>query len=241
MAGGPVAAGVFRGVDPRLGIVLFRREGERFRRGDRLLRVRGRARSILAAERTALNFLQHLCGVAAATARVVRAVHGTGVAVLATRKTLPGLRALQKEAVRQGGGLPHREGLFDEVLLKENHLQMAGLHPLLLVKKVRAAVGPRVPVTAEARSLREARLLVLGGADRILLDNLSPARLRRMVPRLRSLARRIGRPLEIEASGGIHVGNARAFAKAGVDRISLGSLTHSVRAVDLSLDIRPLR
>lgn len=236
IAGVSIAAQVFRQVDSRTRVELRKRDGATVRRGDTVLIAKGEARALLAAERTALNFLQHLSGIASLTARIVGATRGRRVKVLATRKTTPGLRALQKFAVVAGGGSPHRQGLFDAILLKENHLDLAGKRPDALLREIQARVGKRMSIGAEARNLREALLLLEGGANWILLDNMTPATLRIVVPKLRARARTLGRRLELEASGGIEESNARAFASSGVDRISLGSLTHSVRALDLGMD-----
>lgn len=239
-AGGPIAAAVLRTIDSKIRIIHQKPEGYAFRRGETLFVAQGKARALLAAERTALNFLQHLCAIATQTAQVVRAVAGTKVRVLATRKTIPGMRALQKYAVQVGGGAPHRQGLFDAVLLKENHLELAGLEPELLLPAMRFRLGPKAPVGAEARSLQEALGLLEGGADWILLDNMKPTQLRRTVRSLRAAARKEGKALELEASGGINVRNAKSYARTGVDRISLGALTHSVAALDLSMDFIPM-
>lgn len=216
-------------------------DGTRVGVGDVVLRVQAPAAVILAAERTALNFLQRLSGIATAAAAFVDAVRGTGAQILDTRKTTPGLRALEKAAVRAGGGHNHRFGMFDQVLLKENNFALA--RPRTVEDVVRAAVaesarllGPAVAVIAEARDASEARAAVTGGARVVLLDNFSPGpALRELVAGLRAQARQLGQSLAIEASGGMRLDNVRAFAECGVDRISIGSLTHSAPALDLSL------
>ncbi len=214
--------------------------------GDVMLRVRAPATAILAAERTALNFLQRLSGIATRTAAFVAAVRGTRAQILDTRKTTPGLRALEKAAVRAGGGHNHRFGMFDQVLLKENNFALA--HPRSIEDVVRGAVdesarslGPTVPVIAEARDAAQARSAVAGGAGIVLLDNFAPGPpLRELVAALRAQAKQLGRALAIEASGGIRLDNVRAFAECGVDRISIGGLTHSAVALDLSLLVEGL-
>jgi len=216
-------------------------DGTRVSPGDLVCTVAAPAGAILAAERTALNFLQRLSGIATRTAAFVDAVRGTGAEILDTRKTTPGLRVLEKAAVRAGGGQNHRVGLFDQVLLKENHFALA--RPRGIEDVVRAAVaesarrlGPDVPVVAEARDEQEALACVAGGARIVLLDNFvaGPA-LAALVGRLRRAAESRGAALLIEVSGGVTLDNVRAFAECGVDRISIGGLTHSAPALDLSL------
>lgn len=191
-----------------------------------VLRATGNARALLAAERTALNFLARLSGVATLTARCVSAVEGTGVTILDTRKTTPGLRALEKAAVVAGGGSNHRAGLYDMVLIKENHALMAGgVGPA--VQAARAAF-PDLPLEVECTSLAEVDEALRAGAPRILLDNMGPVELRETVDHVAGRA-------ELEASGGITIANLRAHAETGVDFISLGALTHSAPALDLTL------
>ncbi|MEZ5964339.1 MAG: carboxylating nicotinate-nucleotide diphosphorylase [Planctomycetota bacterium] len=215
--------------------------------GEVVLKVQSTAAAILAAERTALNFLQRLSGVATRTAAFVDAVRGTGAEIYDTRKTTPGLRLLEKAAVRAGGGHNHRMGMFDQVLLKENNFALA--RPRSIEEVVRDAVaeslrllGPDVAVIAEARDPDEARAAVTGGAGIILLDNFAPGvALRELVQSLRRLAAERGRPLRLEASGGISLDNVRAFAECGVDRISVGAITHSAPALDMSLLVEGLQ
>jgi nicotinate-nucleotide pyrophosphorylase (carboxylating) len=205
-------------------------EGE-WREGGPVLDVTGDAAALLTAERTALNFLQRLSGVATLTARYVAAVEGTGARVLDTRKTTPGLRALEKAAVAAGGGTNHRFGLFDAVLIKENHAAMAG-GVGEAVRQAREA-APEVPLEVEARTLGEAEEALAAGAPRILLDNMTPGELRAVVERVAGRA-------ELEASGGITLATIRTRAETGVDFISVGALTHSAPALDLSLILEPL-
>jgi len=241
LAGLAVFARTFELVDPRSRTELLAQDGARISAGQELARIEGQARALLTAERTALNFLQRLCGIATLTARYVeRAAAGGSARVLDTRKTTPNLRGLEKYAVRCGGGENHRFGLYDEVLVKENHIELAGRPIAELLRGIRKAVGPRVRITCEARDEAEARAGVEGGADVVLLDNLGPAELARLCPLLRERARALGQALELEASGGIDLESASAFSATGVDRISVGALTHSAPALDLALDLEPL-
>lgn len=235
LAGMECAATAFRLMDPEVEIEVLRRDGERFVPGDALLAVIGTMRALLAAERTALNFVQRLSGVATTTRAFVDAVRGTGAAILDTRKTTPGLRRLEKAAVVAGGGQNHRLGLFDQVLLKENHF--ASARPLTHEEVVRRCVaGQDRPVVAEARNVDEALAVVRGGAAIVLLDNFAPGEpLRAAVRAVRELAKSLGRRVATEASGGVDLASVRSFAECGVDRISVGALTHSAPAVDLSL------
>ncbi len=235
LAGVACAEAAFRALDPDCGVEVLRRDGVAFATGDDVLLVEGSMRALLAAERTALNFVQRLSGVATLTRRFVDAVAGTGARILDTRKTTPGLRALEKAAVVAGGGHNHRFGLFDQVLLKENHF--ASARPTAFEDVVRrCAAGLEAPVVVEARTLDEAVLAVRGGAGVVLLDNFEPGdALRAAVAAVRGAAAAAGRTVETEASGGVRVETVRAFAECGVDRVSIGALTHSAPAVDLSL------
>lgn len=192
----------------------------------------GSARSLLAAERTALNFLGHLSGIATITARYVEAVAGTGTTILDTRKTLPGLRALEKEAVAAAGGFNHRLGLYDAILIKENHIALAGS----LARAVHGArsAHPELAVEVEVRDLDEAAYALGTGADRLLLDNMDPETLAAAVA-LRDEHAGGAEAVSLEASGGITLENVRAVAEAGVDFISIGALTHSAPNLDFSL------
>ncbi len=245
LAGVDLARATFRQLDPEILFPEGKRDGEFFEPGEILLSIEGKARTLLAGERTALNFLQHLCGVATLTRSFVEALRGSGAILLDTRKTTPGLRFLEKYAVKVGGGENHRFGLFDRVLLKENHFALSGngLDAEGFQRTVAAAVdhsGHAGPVAVEVRDLEEARAALEGGADILLLDNFDLETLRRTVPILRETARALDREVEIEASGGITLENAAAVAASGVDRISVGALTHSAPAVDLSLLVEGL-
>jgi nicotinate-nucleotide pyrophosphorylase (carboxylating) len=196
----------------------------------------GPARGLLAAERTALNFLGHLSGVATLTARFVDAVAGTRARILDTRKTTPGLRALEKAAVAAGGGVNHRMGLYDAILIKENHIALGGG----LAKAVHAArtANPGVPVEVECRDLEEAAYALGAGADRLLLDNMDAETLRSAVA-LRDEHGGEGRSPALEASGGVDLSNVREVAESGVDFISIGALTHSAPSLDFSMLLEP--
>jgi nicotinate-nucleotide pyrophosphorylase (carboxylating) len=231
IAGLAVARAVFEAVDPALAWTAHAREGER-REGGVVAEIQGPARGILTAERVALNFLQRLSGVATLTARFVEAVEGTGAAILDTRKTTPGMRELEKAAVAAGGGRNHRKGLYDAVLIKENHAALAGgLGDA--VSRVLASAPHGTPVEVECASLDEVDEALAAGATHLLLDNMSPAELRDAVARVRGRAK-------LEASGGVTLETVREIAETGVDYISVGALTHSAPALDLSLRLEPI-
>ncbi len=221
---------VFRQVDGSLALEALAPEGQ-WREGGPVAAVHGNAGSILTAERTALNFLGRLSGVATATARYVQAVQGSGAHILDTRKTTPGLRALEKAAVVAGGGVSHRAGLYDAILVKENHAELAGG----IVPAARAALAAAADaafVELEVESLEQLDQALAEGVDRILLDNMSLDDMRQAVARARGRA-------TLEASGGIDLDGVRAVAQTGVDFISVGALTHSAPALDLSLLLDP--
>ena len=220
----------FRGMDPDVELERRAPEGE-WREGGEVLAAEGDAAALLAAERTALNFLGHLSGIATLTARYVRAVERTGVKILSIRKTTPGLRALERAAVRAGGGANHRAGLFDGLLIKENHAAVAGSLGEA-VRRARAA-SPDAPLQVECRSPAEIEEALEAGADRLLLDNMDPGALRAAVEQ-------VGQRASLEATGGITLETIRDYASTGVQFISIGALTHSAPALDLSLTLRPL-
>lgn len=235
VAGLACAVETFRALDANAACVLKLGDGQRFERGDLVLEVESDMRALLAAERTALNFVQRLSGVATLTRAYVDAVAGTKARILDTRKTTPGLRLLEKAAVLAGGGQNHRIGLYDQVLLKENHFGFA--RPATYEETVRRCVREQsAAVVAEARDTSEAVAAVRGGAAVVLLDNFQPGQqLREAVAAVQAAASAAGRVVATEASGGVNLGTVRAFAESGVDRISVGALTHSAPAVDLSL------
>jgi nicotinate-nucleotide pyrophosphorylase (carboxylating) len=229
VAGLGVAARVFALLDDAVHLESRVREGDRVSAGAAVAVLEGPARSILTGERVALNFLQHLSGIATRTAGLVQRIAGTRARVVDTRKTTPGLRALEKWAVRAGGGHNHRHGLYDAILIKENHIAAAGGIELAL-QRARAAAPHTSRIEIEVERLDQIETALAAGADVILLDNMAPAQLQEAVARIG------GRALT-EASGGVTEKNIRAIAETGVDIISVGALTHSVRALDLSLRI----
>jgi nicotinate-nucleotide pyrophosphorylase (carboxylating) len=235
IAGMDVAEAVFREVDGRLIWETLIQDGQKVGPNQSVAKVRGSARSILTGERCALNFLQRLSGVATLTAEYVRAIAGTRTKILDTRKTTPGLRALERQAVRLGGGVNHRAGLYDGYLVKENHLSLVNSERLPeLIQQARAS-HPDLALVVEADSLELAMKLLLLPVDRILVDNLTADQVREIVNVKRS--RSLG--IEIEASGGVTLERAQALSQAGVDFISVGKLTHSARSIDFSLDLIP--
>ena len=236
VAGAQVAAEVFARVDPTVSVAIERPDGASVVPGDTVLTMRGKAGSLLTAERVALNFIQRLSGVATLTRRFVDAIAGTHARILDTRKTTPGLRALEKAAVVAGGGHNHRMGLFDMVMVKDNHL-LAESHLGALqaaISRARAA-RPGMRIELEADTLEQVGTFVtFDGVDVILLDNMNPGQLRAAV----ALGRARG-GVQFEASGGVNLETVRAIAETGVDWISVGALTHSARAIDYSLEFLP--
>jgi len=220
-----VARAVFRALDGALRFDAALPDGSTVEAGVGVAALDGSARAVLTGERTALNLLGRLSGIATLTRRYVDAVAGTGATILDTRKTTPGLRALEKYAVRCGGGTNHRAGLDDAILVKENHLRLAGgIAPAV------AALRNGRPVEVEAETLAEVEEALAAGVDRILLDNMSPAEIGRAVELVAGRAR-------LEASGGITLDNVRAYAETGVDFVSVGALTHTARSLHVSLEI----
>lgn len=225
-----VAEQVFRRLDPEASVRRSVAEGEWRDQGE-VLRVDGHAAALLSAERTALNFLARLSGVATLAARAVEAVQGTGATILDTRKTTPGLRTLEKAAVAAGGATNHRAGLYDAILIKENHSALAG-GVGAAVSRARE-LAPQLALEVECRDLAEVDEALAAGAPRLLLDNMDTAQLRAAVDHVDGRA-------ELEASGGMTLQTLRAVAETGVDFISVGALTHSAPALDLSLILRPV-
>jgi nicotinate-nucleotide pyrophosphorylase (carboxylating) len=232
ICGLPLAEAVFNEVSSKTEFQRQAQDGQRARKGQCLLRLRGPAGAMLTAERVALNFVQRLSGIATLTARFVEAVAGTRARILDTRKTTPGLRALEKYAVTCGGGTNHRFGLFDRVLIKDNHLAALRLEPPnpieAAVRRARAQC-PRLEVEVEAGTLEQVQQALMAKADVILLDNMSNEDLRAAVWLVNGRAR-------TEASGGVSLATVRAIAETGVDYISVGALTHSARASDVALE-----
>jgi len=232
VAGLPLVPEIYRRVDPRVVVGRERSDGEAVGPGATLARLRGPARALLGGERVALNFLGHLSGVATATRQLVELVAGTGAEVVDTRKTTPALRALEKYAVRCGGGRNHRFGLFDAVLIKDNHVVAAGSVGEAIARARRHA-GHLVKIEAEIQALDQLDAALDAGADVVMLDNFELEAIRQAVRRT------AGRAL-LEASGGVTERTIRAIAEAGVDLISVGRITHSAPALDVALDFEPL-
>src|SRR5580765_690024 len=232
VAGAAAAADVFRQVDPSIEVRIIPPDGTEVAAGDVIIEVRGLARSILKAERVALNFLQRLCGIATLTREFVDAVGNSSVKILDTRKTTPGLRALEKAAVVAGGGGNHRFGLYDMVLVKDNHLAtFEGLTSLAgRIRQLRQE-RPNIRIEVEADDLEQVRAFIeLDGIDVILLDNMTPAQIREAIALRRD-------SIKVEASGGVTLKNVNRIAATGVDYISIGSLTHAARAIDVGLEM----
>ena len=232
VAGTGTAAKIFWKIDPATDIQIVRQDGEAVVAGDIVIEVRGLARSILKAERVALNFLQRLCGIATLTRQFVDAVGNHPAKILDTRKTTPGLRVLEKGAVAAGGGVNHRSGLYDMVLVKDNHLAaLGGLSGFAdQIRRLRKE-RPNIRIEVEADDLEQARAFVgIDGIDVILLDNMVPAQIREALALRRN-------SIKFEASGGITLKNVRRIAATGVDYISIGALTNSAPAVDLGLEM----
>jgi len=238
-AGLPLAERVFRQLDPAVRFAAECVEGQQVAAGSPLGKIEGKARSILSAERTALNLLSRLCGVATLTQRFVAALSGTNARIRDTRKTTPLYRTLERYAVCMGGGVNHRDGLFDAILIKENHIAIAGgVRPALEHARAYAArashSGPRrvaPPIQIEIRTEEELREALDAGADALLLDNQTPEEVGRLV----WLVRRVKPACIVEISGGITLENARAYAASGADFVSVGALTHSAPAADITL------
>ena len=226
--GGPVAVEVFRVVDPSVAIS-FVQEGFRASAGDKLGEASGPVSALLRAERTALNFLQHLSGIATATSRFAEKVAPYGTRILDTRKTTPLLRNLEKYAVRAGGGLNHRFSLSDGILIKENGIRAAG-GITEAVAAARRAAHHLMKIEVETETMAEVEEAVMAGADAVLLDNMKPAEVSEAVARF-------GGKVFLEASGGIHLGNVEEYARAGVPAVSIGAITHSASAFDISFEL----
>ena len=233
VCGLPVAERVFKSVEPRLRFRAVKHEGEVCRKGEVLAEISGPARGVLTAERTALNFIQRLSGVATAARRCADAVAGTGTEVLDTRKTTPGFRNLEKYAVATGGATNHRVGLYDRVMIKDNHRELAAMEGdgaiMRAVARARKAC-PGLEVEVEADTLDEVRAAAECGVEHIMLDNMDDAAMAEAVKIVAGRAK-------LEASGGITLERLRGIAKLGVDYVSIGALTHSVKSADISLDI----
>lgn len=233
LAGLLVAVHVFRVLDPEVTVEEQLPEGSRLASGMVIARVKGPTRAVLTGERVALNFLQRLSGIATATRQLVDLVSGTQARLVDTRKTTPGLRVLEKYAVRVGGGYNHRIGLYDGILIKDNHIKAAG-GILEAVGRARAAASHMVKIEVEVESLEQLDEALAAGADLIMLDNMS-------LHLLREAVRRSGGRVPLEASGKITAANIRAVAETGVDFVSVGSVTHSAPALDISMDLEEVK
>jgi len=233
ICGQAVAAEVFRHIDPRIKYSAKAKDGTFVTKGKVIAVISGPARGILTGERVALNFLQHLSGIATLTRNFKLQISNlkNKTQILDTRKTIPGLRVLEKYAVKMGGGLNHRMGLYDAVLIKDNHIGIAG-GIRRAVEGVRRRYGAKKAIEVEARTVGEVKEAIKAGVARILLDNMNIRTLKEAV----KLCKKAG--IKTEASGGVNLNNVRAIAGTGVDYISIGALTHSARALDISLDIR---
>lgn len=235
IAGTQIAEGVFHQIDRSLEVKIQIKDGTPVKVGEIAMNISGNVQSILKGERVALNFLQRLSGIASTTAKYVAEVKGLGVDIADTRKTTPGLRLLEKYAVRIGGGRNHRLDLSDAILIKDNHI--AALHTLgmsfkEIVAKAKQFAPPKIKVEVEATTVQEAMAALEAGAKIILLDNMSTGEMTRAVDQIAGRA-------EVEASGGVNLKNVRAVAKTGIDFISVGALTHSYKALDISLELEP--
>ena len=234
VAGLEAAEAVFSTLDSQQQLEAFVSDGEEVEAGKVVARTNGFADVLLAGERLALNLMQRLSGIATLTRKFVGAVEGTSAQIVDTRKTTPGLRMLEKYAVQIGGGRNHRFGLDDGVLIKDNHVALAG-GVASAVERARAAVGHLHKIEVEVSTERDLRDAIEAGADILLLDNLTPDQTRRMV----ELARSLSENVLLESSGGINLDTVRGYAEAGVDLISVGALTHSARAMDISFKLQP--
>ncbi len=235
LAGGEVAKKVFLKVDPSLKIEVLIKDGTKVKSGDIAATIVGRVISILKAERVVLNFLSRLSGIASQTAQYIAKTQGAGVKITDTRKTTPGLRLLEKYAVRMGGGQNHRFHLGDGILIKDNHLvalRALGMSLKDIVAKAKQNAPQGLKVEVEVNTTQEARDAVEAGADIIMLDNMSP-------DEMRHVASLIPSQVKIEASGGITLANVQAAAETGINLISIGALTHSSKALDISLELEP--
>lgn len=230
IAGVDIAEAAFRMVDPSLKITRLLREGADVKKGDEVMKVEGRARSILTAERVALNFMGHMSGVATLTLKMVRAVGNHKAKIAATRKTLPGLRAVQKYAVMIGGGIPHRYGLDDAVLIKDNHIAMSG-GVRNAIRNAKAHIGHTVKIEVEVDTLAQLAEVLEEGVDIVMLDNMTNAQMKEAVAMV------AGRAV-VEASGGVTLARIPEIAACGVDLISSGAVTHSAPNFDVGLDYK---
>jgi nicotinate-nucleotide pyrophosphorylase (carboxylating) len=238
LAGVDIALKVFKFFDPQLSIQVYIQDGTLVKKGDVALEVQGKARSILTSERLVLNIMQRMSGIASYTAQLNELIKDTGCKLLDTRKTTPNFRIFEKEAVRIGGGINHRFGLYDMILIKDNHIDYSGgiekaLHNTFTYLKDN---HKQLKIEIEVRSLDELqKVLIIGGVNRVLLDNFTPELIKEAVKIVKQYNLLNNQNIDTEASGGINITNIRQYALAGVDYISVGALTHSIKSLDLSL------
>lgn len=233
ISGIEIARKVFEQIDKNILWTPFVKEGDHVKKGDRIVRIEGSFRALLTAERTALNILQRMSGIATAVSLYVKELEGTGTNLLDTRKTAPGMRILDKMAVKAGGGTNHRMGLYDMALIKDNHIKVAGGIPNA-VFQVRKSIKPGINIEVEVTNLNETQQAIDSGADIIMLDNMNTAQMAQAVKLINGRAK-------TEASGNMTLSRVKEVASAGVDFISVGALTHSVTALDISMNIVPAK
>ena len=233
ISGIEIARKVFDQIDKNILWTPFVKEGDHVKKGDRIVRIEGSFRALLTAERTALNILQRMSGIATAASLYVKELEGTGTNLLDTRKTAPGMRILDKMAVKAGGGTNHRMGLYDMALIKDNHIKVAGGIPNA-VFQVRKSIKPGINIEVEVTNLNETQQAIDSGADIIMLDNMNTAQMAQAVKLINGRAK-------TEASGNMTLSRVKEVASAGVDFISVGALTHSVTALDISMNIVPAK
>ena len=233
ISGIEIARKVFDQIDKNILWTPFVKEGDHVKKGDRIVRIEGSFRALLTAERTALNILQRMSGIATAASLYVKELEGTGTNLLDTRKTAPGMRILDKMAVKAGGGTNHRMGLYDMALIKDNHIKVAGGIPNA-VFQVRKSIKPGINIEVEVTNLDETQQAIESGADIIMLDNMNTAQMAQAVKLINGRAK-------TEASGNMTLSRVKEVASAGVDFISVGALTHSVTALDISMNIVPAK
>ena len=233
ISGIEIARKVFEQIDKNILWTPFVKEGDHVKKGDRIVRIEGSFRALLTAERTALNILQRMSGIATAASLYVKELEGTGTNLLDTRKTAPGMRILDKMAVKAGGGTNHRMGLYDMALIKDNHIKVAGGIPNAVIQ-VRKSIKPGINIEVEVTNLNETQQAIDSGADIIMLDNMNTAQMAQAVKLINGRAK-------TEASGNMTLSRVKEVASAGVDFISVGALTHSVTALDISMNIVPAK
>ena len=238
MAGSDVACEVFKFLDPDIKFVRVIKDGAKFKSGEVLFKITGKLSAILTGERTALNFLQHLSGIATLTNKFVEKIAGTSAKILDTRKTTPGLRELEKHAVKCGGGENHRMGLWNMILIKDNHIKVVGGIREVISKIIPQNAGQKSRIEIEIKDLGELKEALQYPIDRVMLDNMGIPQIKEAVKIVKSrIPNTEHRTPKIEVSGGVNLNNVREIAETGIDYISVGALTHSAPAIDMSLEI----